>query len=135
MRHTAFALASAGLIALLGAGAAAAHGTGNSEYVAMLVPAGGASGSGKAEISVSHANMLCTDLDLADGVTMTVGHVVAPGGVVLSTLEIPKGDDDAPHCEKITDAQRDAIKAKPGAFKVHVGTTKGDLFGDLAKDG
>jgi hypothetical protein len=106
------------------------------EYVAMLAPAGGGTGSGKAEISLNDAtNTLCTDLELAAGVTMTVGHVVGPGGDAIATLDVPKAGNDSEDCDQITDAQLDAIKANPGAFKVHVGTTTGDLFGTLVKEG
>jgi hypothetical protein len=106
------------------------------EYTAMLAPAAaGGTGSGKVEISLNDAtNTLCTDLELSSDVTMTVGHVVGPGGTVVATLDIPK-DNDSDDCDQITDAQLDAIKANPGAFKVHVGTTAGDLFGTLVKEG
>jgi hypothetical protein len=104
------------------------------EYVAMLAPAGGGAAVGKAEISLNDAsNTLCTDLELS-GVTMTVGHVVGPGNSVVATLDVPK-DGDSDDCDQVTDAQLDAIKADPGAFKVHVGTTTGDLFGTLVKEG
>jgi hypothetical protein len=106
------------------------------EYTAMLKPAGSATGSGKAEISLNDAtNTLCTDLELAAGVTMTVGHVVSPDGNAIATLDVPKAGNDSEDCDQITDAQLDALKANPGAFKVHVGTTTGDLFGTLVKGG
>ncbi len=136
---TAMALASAGILALLGGCetvAEEANEAVGSEYVAMLKPAGNATGSGKAEISLNDAaNTLCTDLELAAGVTMTVGHVVSPEGAAIATLEVHKVGDDLDDCDQITDAQVDAIKANPGAFKVHVGTTTGDLFGTLVKAG
>jgi hypothetical protein len=135
----AFALASAGILALLGGCETVAEETTEAvgfEYVAMLAPAAGATGSGKAEISLNDAtNTLCTDLELAAGVTMTVGHVVGPGGDAIATLDVPKAGNDSNDCDQITDAQLDAIKANPGAFKVHVGTTTGDLFGTLVKEG
>ncbi len=135
----AFALASAGMIALLGGCETVAEETTEAigfEYTAMLMPAGGGAAAGKAEISLNDAtNTLCTDLELAAGITMTVGHVVGPGNSVLSTLDVPKADNDSNDCDQITDAQLDAIKANPGAFKVHVGTTTGDLFGTLVKEG
>ena len=105
------------------------------EYTAILAPAGGATGSGKVEISLNDAtNMLCTDLELSSGLTMTVGHVVGPGNSVIATLDVPK-DADSEDCDNITDAQLDAIKASPGDFKVHVGTSTGDLYGTLVKEG
>jgi len=135
----ALALASAGMIAMLGGCETVAEEANEAvgfEYVAMLAPAGGGSGSGKAEISLNDAtNTLCTDLELAAGVTMTVGHVVGPDGNAIATLDVPKADNDSADCDAITDAQLDAIKANPGAFKVHVGTTAGDLYGTLVKEG
>jgi hypothetical protein len=135
----AFALASAGMIALLGGCETVAEEANEAigfEYVAMLAPTGGGSGSGKAEISLNDAtNTLCTDLELAAGVTMTVGHVVGPGDTVIATLDVPKADNDSKDCDQITDAQLDGIKANPGAYKVHVGTTNGDLYGTLVKEG
>lgn len=104
------------------------------EYTAMLAPAGGGTGAGKAEISLNDAtNTICTDLELS-GVTMTVGHIVGPGGSAIANLDVPN-DNDSDDCDQITDAQLDAIKANPGAFKVHVGTTTGDLYGTLVKEG
>ena len=101
------------------------------EYTAMLT---GASGSGKAEISLNDAtNMLCTDLELTSGVLMTAGHIVGPGDTVVADIDVPK-DNDSEDCDNITDAQLDAIKANPGDFKVHVGTTTGDLYGTLVKE-
>ncbi len=134
----ALALASAGILALLGGCETVAEEATEAvgfEYVAMLAPTGGGASGGKAEISLNDAtNTICTDLELAAGVTMTVGHVVAPGNVVLSTLDIPKAGNDSNDCDQITDAQLDAVKANPGAHKVHVGTTNGDLFGTLVKE-
>jgi len=104
------------------------------EYTATLAPAAGGTGSGKAEISLNDAtNMLCTDLELS-GVTMTVGHIVGPGNSVVADIDVPD-DNDSDDCDNITDAQLDAIKANPGDFKVHVGTTSGDLYGTLVKEG
>jgi hypothetical protein len=136
--QAALALASAGILALLGGCETVAQEANEAvgfEYVAILAPAAGGSGSGKAEISLNDAtNTLCTDLKLASGVTMTVGHVVGPDGSVVATLDVPN-DTHAKDCDQISDAQLDAIKANPGAFKVHVGTTGGDLFGTLVKEG
>jgi hypothetical protein len=133
----ALALASAGLLALLGGCETVAEEANEAvgfEYVAMLMPAGGGASAGKAEISLNDAtNTLCTDLELS-GVTMTVGHVVGPGDTVVATLDVPKTDNDSKDCDQISDAQLDAIKANPGDFKVHVGTTTGDLYGTLVKE-
>ena len=106
------------------------------EYTAMLTPsAAGGAGSGKAEISLNDAtNMLCTDLELSNDVSMTVGHIVGPGNSVIADIDVPD-DNDSDDCDNITDAQLDAIKANPGAYKVHVGTTNGDLYGTLVKEG
>jgi hypothetical protein len=134
-RMVAVALASAGLLALAGCETVAeeANEAVGFEYVAMLAPTDGGSGAGKAKISLNDAtNTLCTDLELS-GVTMTVGHVVGPGDTVIATLDVPKHDNDSEDCDQITDAQLDAIKANPGDYKVHVGTTTGNLFGTLVK--
>ena len=133
----ALALASAGILALLGGCETVAEEANEAvgfEYTAMLEPSGGATGRGKAEISLNDAtNMLCTDLELS-GVTMTVGHIIGPGNSVIADIDVPD-DNDSDDCDNITDAQLDAIKANPSAFKVHVGTTTGDLFGTLVKEG
>jgi len=101
------------------------------EYVASLT---GASGSGKAEVSLNDAtNMLCTDLELSSGVAMTAGHIMGPGGEVIADIDVPD-DNDSDDCDNITDAQLDAIKANPGAFKVHIAATGGDLMGTLMKE-
>ncbi|HET9639370.1 MAG TPA: CHRD domain-containing protein [Allosphingosinicella sp.] len=138
MRHkAALALASTGMIAMLGGCETVAEEANEAvgfEYVAMLAPSGGGAAAGKAEISLNDAtNTLCTDLELS-GVTMTVGHIVGPGDTVIATLDVPK-DNDSDDCDAVTDAQLDAIKANPGDFKVHVGTTTGDLYGTLVKEG
>ena len=138
-KTTALVLASAGIVAMLGGCETVAEEANEAvgfEYVAVLAPSGGGSGSGKAEISLNDAtNSLCTDLELAAGVTMTVGHVVSPDGNAIATLDVPKAGNDSKDCDQITDSQLDSIKANPGAFKVHVGTTNGDLFGNLVKEG
>ena len=104
------------------------------EYVAMLAPGAGGTGSGKAEISLNDAtNTLCTDLELS-GVTMTAGHVIGPGDSVIANLDVPN-DNDSDDCDAISDAQLDAIKAAPGDFRVHIAATTGDLWGTLAKEG
>ena len=136
--NAALALASAGILALLGGCETVAEEANEAvgfEYVATLAPQGGGAAVGKAEISLNDAtNTLCTDLELT-GVTMTIGHVVSPDGNAIATLDVPKAGNDSDDCDQITDAQLDAIKANPGAFKVHVGTTTGDLFGTLVKEG
>jgi CHRD domain len=104
------------------------------EYTAMLAPAAGGTGSGKAEISLNDAtNMLCTDLELS-GVTMTAGHILGPGDAVIADIDVPD-DNDSDDCDNITDAQLDAIKANPGDFRVHVAAASGDLWGTLVKEG
>ena len=137
-QKAALALASAGILAMLGGCETVAEEANEAvgfEYVAMLAPSGGGAAAGKAEISLNDAtNTLCTDLELS-GVTMTVGHVVGPDGSAIATLDVPKAGNDSDDCDAITDAQLDAIKANPGAFKVHVGTTTGDLYGTLVKEG
>jgi hypothetical protein len=103
------------------------------EYTAMLAPGAGGSGSGKAEISLNDAtNMLCTDLELS-GVTMTAGHIIGPGDTVIADIDVPD-DNDSDDCDNITDAQLDAIKANPGAYRVHIAATTGDLWGTLVKE-
>ena len=104
------------------------------EYVAMLSPASGGSGSGKAEISLNDAtNMVCTDLELS-GVNMTAGHIMGPGGTVVADIDVPD-DNDSDDCDNVSDAVLDAIKANPGAYSVHIAATTGDLTGTLRKEG
>ena len=104
------------------------------EYTAMLSPSAGGSGAGKAEISLNDAtNMLCTDLEIS-GVNMTAGHIIGPGNSVIADIDVPD-DNDSDDCDNITDAQLDAIKANPGAFRVHIAATTGDLWGTLVKEG
>ncbi|HEX8224974.1 MAG TPA: CHRD domain-containing protein [Allosphingosinicella sp.] len=104
------------------------------EYTAMLAPAAGGTGSGKAEVSLNDAtNMLCTDLELT-GVTMTAGHIIGPGDTVIADIDVPD-DNDSDDCDNITDAQLDAIKANPGNFRVHIAAASGDLWGTLIKEG
>ena len=134
---TALALASAGILVGLGGCETVAEEANEAvgfEYTAMLTPAAGGTGSGKAEISLNDAtNMLCTDLELS-GVTMTAGHIIGPGGAVIADIDVPD-DNDSDDCDNITDAQLDAIKANPGAFRVHIAATNGDLNGTLVKEG
>ncbi len=104
------------------------------EYTAILAPAAGGTGSGKAEISLNDAtNMLCTDLELS-GVTMTAGHIIGPGDSVVADIDVPD-DNDSDDCDNVTDAQIDAIKANPGDFRVHIAAASGDLWGTLVKEG
>ena len=104
------------------------------EYTAMLAPSAGGTGSGKAEISLNDAtNMLCTDLELS-GVNMTAGHIIGPGNSVIADIDVPD-DNDSDDCDNITDDQLDAIKANPGAYRVHIAATGGDLWGTLRKEG
>ena len=104
------------------------------EYTAMLAPAAGGSGSGKAEISLNDAtNMLCTDLELSNGVGMTAGHIMGPGGAIVADIDVPD-DNDSDDCDNITDAALDAVKANPGAYRVHIAATTGDLHGTLVKE-
>jgi hypothetical protein len=104
------------------------------EYVAMLSPTGAGTGSGKAEVSLNDAtNMLCTDLELSSGVNMTAGHIMGPGGAVVADIDVPD-DNDSDDCDNITDADLDAIKANPGAYRVHIAATTGDLGGALRKE-
>ena len=105
------------------------------EYVAMLSPAGGGSGSGKAEISLNDAtNMLCTDLELSSGVAMTAGHIIGPGDSVVADIDVPN-DNDSDDCDNISDGVLDSIKANPGAYRVHIAAGTGDLIGTLVKEG
>lgn len=128
--------ASAGIVALAGCETVAEEATEaiGFEYTAMLSPAAGGSGAGKAEISLNDAtNMLCTDLEIS-GVNMTAGHIIGPGNAVIADIDVPD-DNDSDDCDNITDDQLDAIKANPGAFKVHIAATTGDLWGTLVKEG
>jgi hypothetical protein len=103
------------------------------EYTAMLAPAAGGAGSGKADISLNDAtNMLCTDLELS-GVNMTAGHIIGPGSSVIADIDVPD-DNDSDDCDNITDARLDGIKADPGVYRVHIAAATGDLWGTLRKE-
>jgi hypothetical protein len=105
------------------------------EYTAMLSPSAGGTGSGKAEISLNDAtNMLCTNLELSPGVTMTAGHILGRGNTVIADIDVPD-DNDSDDCDNISDAQLDAIKASPGAYRVPIAAASGDLYGTLRKEG
>ena len=104
------------------------------EFVAMLSPASGGSGSGKAEISLNDAtDMLCTDLELYGTVTMTAGHIMGPGNRVVADIDVPD-DNDSDDCDNVTDADIDGIRANPGAYFVHIDAGTGDLRGTLRRD-
>jgi hypothetical protein len=133
-RKAALALVSASALFVLAGCETVAEEVNNAvgfEYVATLT---GASGSGKAEISLNDAtNMLCTDLELSNGVGMTAGHIMGPGGTVIADIDVPD-DNDSDDCDNITDAQLDAIKRNPGNYRVHIAAPGGDLTGTLRKE-
>ena len=105
------------------------------EYHAMLAPAAGGTGSGKAELSLNDAtNMICTDLELSSGVAMTAGHIMGPGNVPVADIDVPD-DNDSDDCDNVSDAVIDAIRASPGSFTVHIAATTGDLTGTLRRGG
>ena len=105
------------------------------EFVAHLTPSGGGAARGKAEISLNDAgNMICTDLELTNGVAMTAGHIMGPGNTVVATLEVPD-DNDSDDCDNVSDAVIDAIRANPAGYMVHIDATGGDLTGTLVKEG
>ena len=104
------------------------------EFVAMLSAGAGGSGSGKAEISLNDtSNMLCTDLELSAGVGMTAGHIVGPGGTVIADIDVPD-DNDSDDCDNVSDAAIDGIRENPGAYRVHIAATTGDLNGTLRRE-
>lgn len=104
------------------------------EFIAMLSPISGGSGNGKAEISLNDAgNMLCTDLELSNGVAMTTGHILGPGNVVVADIDVPD-DNDSDDCDNVSDAHVDGIRENPGAYRVHIAATTGDLGGRIRRD-
>lgn len=104
------------------------------EFVAMLAPSGGGSGSGKAEIALNDTtNMLCTDLELNGGVTMTAGHILGPGGTVVADIDVPD-DNDSDDCDNVSDAAIDGIRRNPGAYSVHIAAGTGDLTGTFRRE-
>ena len=136
---TARLLASAGvLIALAGCETVAEEVTEaiGFEYTAMLAPTtSGGTGAGKAEVSLNDAtNMLCTDLELSPGVNMTAGAILGPGNTPVADIDRPEVDLDSDDCDNVTDAQIDGIKANPGAYRVHINATTGNLSGVLVKE-
>ena len=132
-------LASAGaILALAGCETVAEEATEaiGFEYTAILAPAAGGSGSGKAEVSLNDAtNMLCTDLELSSGVNMTAGAILGPGNTPVADIDVPEGDNDSDDCDNVADAQIDGIKANPGAYRVQINATTGNLSGPLVKEG
>ena len=136
--NTTHLLASAGaLLALAGCETVAEEATEaiGFEYTAILSPAAGGSGSGKAEVSLNDAsNMLCTDLELSNGVNMTAGAILGPGNTAVADIDVPD-DNDSDDCDNVTDAQIDGIKASPGSYRVQVNATTGNLSGPLVKEG
>src|SRR5688500_13865662 len=126
-----------GLVALAGCETVAEEATEaiGFEYTAILAPVGGGAGSGKAEISLNDAtNMLCTDLELSNGVNMTAGAILGPGNTPVADIDVPD-DNDSDDCDNVTDAQIDGVKANPGAYRVQVNATTGNLSGPLVKEG
>ena len=104
------------------------------EFVAMLSASSGGSGSGKAEISLNDtSNMLCTDLELSNGVGMTAGHIIGPGNAVVADIDVPD-DNDSDDCDNVADAHIDGIRTNPGAYRVHIAATTGDLWGTLRRE-
>jgi hypothetical protein len=136
-RHTALLASAGALLALTGCETVAEEATEaiGFEYTAILSPAAGGSGSGKAEVSLNDAtNMLCTDLELSNGVNMTAGAILGPGNTAVADIDVPD-DNDSDDCDNVTDAQIDGIKANPGAYRVQVNATTGNLSGPLVKEG
>jgi hypothetical protein len=137
-RNTCPLLASAGaLLALAGCETVAEEATEaiGFEYTAILAPAAGGSGSGKAEVSLNDAtNMLCTDLELSGNVRMTAGAILGPGNTPVADIDVPD-DNDSDDCDNVTDAQIDGIRANPGSYRVQVNATTGNLSGPLVKEG
>jgi hypothetical protein len=104
------------------------------EFIADLTPSSGGSGGGKAEISLNDAgNMICTDLELTNGVGMTAGHIVGPGNTLVADIDVPD-DNDSDDCDNVSDAAIDAINENPGAYSVHIAATTGDLNGRLRRE-
>jgi hypothetical protein len=135
-RNTALLASAGALLALAGCETVAEEVTEaiGFEYTAILSPAVGGSGSGKAEVSLNDAtNMLCTDLELSAGVNMTAGAILGPGNTPVADIDVPD-DNDSDDCDNVTDAQVDGIKANPGAYRVQVNATTGNLSGPLVKE-
>ena len=110
------------------------------EYVAMLSPLPGHSGSGKAEVSINDAtNQICTDLEVDNNTTRTVtsAHIhLGPTGPVYVYLDSPD-DNDSDDCDTVTDALIDHMRSNPRAYYVDVHTAdhpRGALRGQLRKE-
>lgn len=104
------------------------------EYIAVLTPAAGGVGSGKAEISLNDMdNVICTDLELTSDVAVTAAHLMGGTNTVVTELDRP-GDKDSEDCDTLSDGVIDNIRANPGNYRVHVSATTGDLTGTLVKE-
>ncbi|HEY0112094.1 MAG TPA: hypothetical protein VGB59_02960 [Allosphingosinicella sp.] len=104
------------------------------EYEVTLSPMSGGTGGGKAEVSLNDAtNMICTDLELTNGVTMTAGHIMGPGNTVIADIDVPD-DNDSDDCDNVGDGVIDAIRQNPSAYSVHIQAGTGDLHGTLRKE-
>ena len=129
-------LASAGLLAALAACETIEEDINEAiggEFVANLTPTTGGSGSGRAEISLNDAtNVLCTDLELTPGVGMTAGHIFGPNNTTVAALDVAD-DSDEDDCDQVNDSVLDGIRANPGAYRVHIAATTGDLSGTLMR--
>ena len=64
---------------------------------------------------------------------MTAGHVIGPGNVVIADIDVPD-DNDSDDCDNVSDAVIDAMRHNPGAYRVHIAATTGDLNGTLRHD-
>jgi len=136
VKSTQLLLAATAALALAGCETIAEEATEalGQEFVAMLAPAAGGTGSGKAEISLNDtSNMLCTDLELNGAVAMTAGHIVGPGGTVVADIDVPD-DNDSDDCDNVSDAAIDGIRENPGAYRVHIAATTGDLNGTVRRE-
>jgi len=104
------------------------------EFVAMLAPMSGGTGSGKAELALNDTtNMICTDLELNGAVSMTAGHLVGPGNSLVADIDVPN-DNDSDDCDNVSDAVIDSIRANPGAYSIHIAAGSGDLNGRLVRE-
>ena len=130
-------LAACGALALAGCESIAEEATEalGQEFIAMLAPVGAGTGSGKAEISLNDtSNMLCTDLELSNNVSMTAGHIMGPGNVVVADIDVPD-DNDSDDCDNVADAHVDGIRENPGSYWVYIRATSGDLRGTFRREG
>jgi hypothetical protein len=64
---------------------------------------------------------------------MTAGHIIGPNNSVIADIDVPD-DNDSDDCDNVTDDQVDAIRRNPGAYRVHIAATTGDLWGTLRKE-